>query len=97
MQITIELPEDIAAGLQSKWKDLPRAALESLALEADLYRQEKVVPKMIGSHYVLVVKPKIEPVRARAAPAVLRTAIFPKIAPRAGEREGPAKPLKTNL
>jgi len=67
MQITIELPEDIAAGLQSKWKDLPRAALESLALEADLYRQEKVVPKMIGSHYVLVVKPKIEPVRARAA------------------------------
>ena len=34
MQITIELPEDIAAGLESKWKDLPRAALESLALEA---------------------------------------------------------------
>jgi hypothetical protein len=34
MQITIELPEDLAAGLQSKWKDLPRAALESLALEA---------------------------------------------------------------
>ena len=34
MQITIELPEDIAVGLQSKWNDLPRAALESLALEA---------------------------------------------------------------
>ncbi|HEV2990886.1 MAG TPA: UPF0175 family protein [Candidatus Angelobacter sp.] len=34
MQITLELPEDIAAGLQSRWKDLPRAALESLALEA---------------------------------------------------------------
>ena len=32
MQITIELPEDIAVGLQSKWKDLPRAALESLAV-----------------------------------------------------------------
>ena len=32
MQITIELPEDIAVGLESK--DLPRAALESLALEA---------------------------------------------------------------
>jgi len=30
MQITIELPEDIAIGLESKWKDLPRAALESL-------------------------------------------------------------------
>ena len=34
MQITIEVPVDIAAGLQSKWKDLPRAVLESLALEA---------------------------------------------------------------
>ena len=34
MQTTIELPEDIAEGLESKWKDLPRAALESLALEA---------------------------------------------------------------
>jgi hypothetical protein len=33
MQITIELPEDIAVGLES-WKDLPRAALESVALEA---------------------------------------------------------------
>ena len=34
MQITLELPEDIAQGLESKWKDLPRVALESLALEA---------------------------------------------------------------
>ena len=34
MQITIELPEDIAVGLESRWKDLPRTALESLALEA---------------------------------------------------------------
>ena len=34
MQITLELPEDIAQGLESKWKDLPRAALESFALEA---------------------------------------------------------------
>jgi hypothetical protein len=34
MHITLELPEDIARGLEGKWKDLPRAALESLALEA---------------------------------------------------------------
>jgi len=34
MQITLELPEDIAQGLESRWKDLPRAAIESLALEA---------------------------------------------------------------
>lgn len=34
MQITLELPEDIAKGLASKWNDLPRAVLESLALEA---------------------------------------------------------------
>ena len=34
MQITLDLPEDIAQGLESKWHDLPRLALESLALEA---------------------------------------------------------------
>ena len=34
MQIKLELPEDIAQQLESRWKDLPRAALESLALEA---------------------------------------------------------------
>jgi hypothetical protein len=34
MQITLELPEDIAQGLESRWKDLRRAAIESLALEA---------------------------------------------------------------
>jgi len=33
MQVALELPEDIAAGLQAKWKDLPRHALEALALE----------------------------------------------------------------
>ncbi len=34
MQIRFELPKDIAQQLESRWKDLPRAALESLALEA---------------------------------------------------------------
>ena len=34
MQITIELPDDIAVRLESKWKDLPRGTLESRALEA---------------------------------------------------------------
>jgi hypothetical protein len=34
MQIRLELPKDIAQGLRSRWKDIPRAALESLALEA---------------------------------------------------------------
>jgi len=34
MQIALELPEGIAQGLESMWEDLPRAALESLALEA---------------------------------------------------------------
>jgi hypothetical protein len=31
MQIAIKLPEDIAAGLESKRKGLPRRAIESLA------------------------------------------------------------------
>ena len=34
MQITLELPDDIVRELRYEWKDLPRAALESLALEA---------------------------------------------------------------
>ena len=34
MPITLGLPEDIAGGLESKWKVLPRAALESVTLEA---------------------------------------------------------------
>ena len=40
MLITFEPPEDIAQGLGSRWKDLPRAALESLALEA--YRSHAI-------------------------------------------------------
>ena len=40
MEITLSLPEDIAHGLESKWKDLSRAALESLALEA--YRSRAI-------------------------------------------------------
>ena len=34
MQITLDLPQDIAQELESRWKDLPRAVLESVALEA---------------------------------------------------------------
>jgi len=34
MHIKLELPEDIAERLESTRKDLPRGALESLALEA---------------------------------------------------------------
>jgi hypothetical protein len=33
MHITLNLPQDVAEGLAVKWADLPRAALESLALE----------------------------------------------------------------
>lgn len=32
--ITVQLPEDIAHGLEARWKDLPRAALEAMAIEA---------------------------------------------------------------
>ena len=40
MLITFELPEDIAQRLEATWTDLPRAALESLALEA--YRSRAI-------------------------------------------------------
>ena len=40
LKITLELPEEIAHGLEFRWKDLPRAALERLALEA--YRSHEL-------------------------------------------------------
>ena len=41
----MELPEAIAQGLGSRWKDLPCAALESLALEA--YRSHALTTAQI--------------------------------------------------
>lgn len=38
MRITLDLPDDLVEVLRAKWQDLPRAALESLAVEA--YRSE---------------------------------------------------------
>lgn len=34
MQITLNLPDDISAALEVRWKDVPRQALEALAVEA---------------------------------------------------------------
>jgi predicted HTH domain antitoxin len=34
MEVTVEIPEDIARQLHTKWDNLPRGVLESLALEA---------------------------------------------------------------
>ena len=45
MQITLDLPEDIAQHLSAQWRDLPRAAMESLVAEAyraDLLTAEQV-------------------------------------------------------
>jgi len=50
MQLAIELPEDIAEDLRAKWKDLPRHALEAIALEG--YRSgaltESQVRRLLG-------------------------------------------------
>lgn len=40
MTITLELPEEIARHLARQWQDLPRLALEGLALEG--YRARKL-------------------------------------------------------
>jgi hypothetical protein len=45
MQITLDLPEDIVRELQTKWTDLPRAVLESLALEA--YRSQALTASQL--------------------------------------------------
>jgi predicted HTH domain antitoxin len=34
MQVTLDLPDDISAALEVQWPDLPRQALEALAVEA---------------------------------------------------------------
>lgn len=50
MSVTIELPEEIAHQLEEKWGDLPRRALEAVALEG--YRSEALsagqVAEMLG-------------------------------------------------
>jgi len=33
MQFTLDLPDDISAALEGRWSDLPRQALEALAVE----------------------------------------------------------------
>ncbi len=50
MQVTIDLPEDIAEKLQMKWRDVPRGVLETIALEG--YRSGSLttehVRRMLG-------------------------------------------------
>jgi Uncharacterised protein family (UPF0175) len=50
MKVTLDLPEDIAAALKSRWTDLSRSSLEAIAVEA--YRtgvlNESQVRRMMG-------------------------------------------------
>lgn len=50
MNITIELPDEIVSYLQEHWQDMPRAVLESIALEG--YRSgalgEELVRRLLG-------------------------------------------------
>lgn len=45
MQVTLELPDDVAQGLEAQVKDLPRALLESFALEG--YRSGSLTEEQI--------------------------------------------------
>ena len=45
MQITLELPDDVARGLEAQVKNLPRALLESFALEG--YRSRKLTEEQV--------------------------------------------------
>ncbi len=46
MTLTLELPDRVAALLQGSWDDLPRATLESLAVEG--YRSGKLSCSQVG-------------------------------------------------
>ena len=58
MQIRIELPEDIAEGLESTWKDLPLRALESLGLEA--YRSRALTAAQLGRLLVFETRMQVD-------------------------------------
>ena len=47
MTISINVPDDVMSRLQSSWGNLPRRALEALAVEA--YREEVLSSAEVGS------------------------------------------------
>lgn len=53
MNITIQIPNEVASELQAKWPDLARGILEAVAVEG--YRQEAIgrsdVEVLLGLHY----------------------------------------------
>ena len=46
MQITIDLPDEIANTMGKQWDNFPRKALECIAIEA--YRQEVITSAQVG-------------------------------------------------
>ena len=46
MTVKIELPAEIEAALRERWKDLPRAVLEAVAIEG--YREGVLSHKQVG-------------------------------------------------
>ena len=50
MRVTIDLPDDISAALEDRWRNIPRQALEALAVEG--YRtgalSENQVRRLLG-------------------------------------------------
>lgn len=50
MQVTVDLPDDISHALEGQWEDLPRQALEAIAIEG--YRTgaltENQVRRLLG-------------------------------------------------
>jgi predicted HTH domain antitoxin len=46
MNVAIELPEDIAKQLQAAWKDMPRRALEAIAVDG--YRSGALTRAQVG-------------------------------------------------
>jgi hypothetical protein len=46
MNVAIEIPENMCASLRSRWKDVPRRALEAVAAEA--YRSRALTAHQVG-------------------------------------------------
>jgi AraC-like DNA-binding protein len=46
MNVAIEIPENVSVPLRSRWKDVPRRALEAVAAEA--YRSRALTAHQVG-------------------------------------------------
>jgi predicted HTH domain antitoxin len=64
MKVALDIPEEIARRLHDRWADLPKQALEALAIQA--YRSEVLTSAEVGSLLGLASRWEVEDLLARS-------------------------------